>query len=83
MSVDHRMNTIIYYRIDYKVLLVLLVFMYRLVVKYHCIMCMCSVIQNSFLFLCTGTSTFKVKPHKLILYKKVKGTFFLGTLNAS
>ena len=28
MSVDHRMNTIIYYRIDYKVLLVLLVFMY-------------------------------------------------------
>ena len=28
MSVDHRMNTIIYYRIDYKVLLVLLVFMH-------------------------------------------------------
>ena len=34
MSVDHRMNTIIYYRIDYKVLLVLLVFMYTLDVIY-------------------------------------------------
>ena len=61
----------------------------RLLVKYHCIMCMCSVIQNSVIFLCTGTSTFKVKSQKLIdilLYKKVKGTFFLGnlmTLNAS
>ena len=54
------------------------------------VLCACvSVIQNSVIFLCTGTSTFKVKSQKLVdvlLYKKVKGTFFLGnlmTLNAS
>ena len=53
------------------------------------VLCACvSVIQNSVIFLCTGTSTFKVKSQKLIdilLYKKVKGTFFLVnlmTLNA-
>ena len=55
MSVDHRMNTIIYYRIDYKVLLVLLVFMY--IVHVHCIITNAQCIVEHALHLFTPYST--------------------------
>ena len=42
MSVDHRMNTIIYYRIDYKVLLVLLVFMLNGFISLTVVYVLCS-----------------------------------------